>query len=140
VLDFRGRPLRVFVTHLDYRADPGVRVQQVADMLGYIGTDTLPTLLLGDLNATPEAAELQPLRARMQDVWPERTGPGYTYPAERPEKRIDVILTSGYIIAVRSVTVPVTLASDHRPVVAQLHLFSALGLRLDANPELKPSL
>jgi endonuclease/exonuclease/phosphatase family metal-dependent hydrolase len=133
VLDLNGKPLRVFVTHLDYRADPRVRVQQVQDIIGCIGTGSTPTLLLGDLNATPDAAELQPLFTRLHDVWPPGNGTGLTYPAEKPEKRIDYILASDYI-AVHSATVPVTLASDHRPVVADLAVLSATGLRLDARP------
>jgi endonuclease/exonuclease/phosphatase family metal-dependent hydrolase len=134
VLEVSGRPLRVFVTHLDYRADPHVRELQVADMLRYIGGDTLPTLLFGDLNATPEAAELQPLMARLHDVWPEQSGSGFTYPAEKPEKRIDYILASDFI-SVQSPSVPVTLASDHRPVVAHL---IPLWMQLESSPAIKP--
>ena len=120
-LDVRGTTVRVFDTHLDYRADPRVRQQQVTDMLAYIGDASVPTLLLGDLNAPPGAAEIQPLFERLHDAWPASAGPGLTDPADVPEKRIDYVLVSEHF-RVRSATVPVTLASDHRPVVVDLVL------------------
>lgn len=120
-LDVRGTAVRVFDIHLDYRADPRVRQQQVTDMLGYIGDVSAPTLLFGDLNAPPDAPEIQPLLARLHDTWPASAGPGLTDPADVPQKRIDYVLVSKHF-RVRSATVPVTLASDHRPVVVDLRL------------------
>jgi endonuclease/exonuclease/phosphatase family metal-dependent hydrolase len=113
-----GVRLRVFDTHLDYRPDPAVRRQQVAEMLERIGNAATPTLLMGDLNATPRAPELAPLLQRLRDAW---TGPdsGLTYPADVPAKRIDYVLTSAHV-RVRDIRVPTTTASDHRPVVADL--------------------
>ena len=114
-LDVRGTPVRVLVTHLDYRTDPRVRERQVAETLTYL--DARPTLLLGDLNATPDAPELRPLLARLYDV----SGPAPTYPAEAPTKHIDYVLASAQFRA-RSATVVDTRASDHRPVVVELTL------------------
>jgi endonuclease/exonuclease/phosphatase family metal-dependent hydrolase len=111
----------VFDTHLDYRADPRAREQQVTDMLAYIGNTSAPTLLFGDLNAPPDAPEIQPLLDRLHDAWPASAGPGLTDPADVPQKRIDYVLVSKHF-RVRSATVPVTLASDHRPVVMDLTL------------------
>lgn len=120
-IDVGGVPVRVFNTHLDYRSDPGVRGQQVAEMLAYIGDASAPTLLFGDLNAPPDAPEIQPLLARLRDAWPSSAGPGLTDPADEPRKRIDYVLASKQF-RVLSASVPVTLASDHRPVVADLVL------------------
>ena len=120
-LDVSGTPMRVFDTHLDYRADPRARQQQVADMLAYIGDTSAPTLLFGDLNAPPDAPEIQPLLERLHDAWPTSAGPGLTDPADEPQKRIDYVLVSKHF-RVQSATVPVTLASDHRPVVVDLIL------------------
>jgi endonuclease/exonuclease/phosphatase family metal-dependent hydrolase len=116
-----GATVRVFDTHLDYRSDPRVREQQVKDMLGYVGEPSEPTLLLGDLNAPPDAPEIQPLLARLDDAWPTSAGPGLTDPADEPRKRIDYVLISKHF-RVRSASVPATLASDHRPVVVDLIL------------------
>lgn len=123
-LDVNGRQVRVFSTHLDYRADPRVRTWQVAEMIAYIRRSSAPTLLLGDLNATPEAAELQPLFQVLRDTWPASEGPGLTYPADKPVKRIDYVLASSHFV-VRSAAVPVTSASDHRPVIVELRLSKA---------------
>ena len=120
-IDVRGRAVRVFDTHLDYRSDPRVRQRQVAEMLAYIGDASAPTLLFGDLNAPPDAPAIQPLFERLSDTWPASAGPGFTYPADEPLKRIDYVLASKHF-RVRSAFVPVTLASDHRPVVVDLTL------------------
>jgi endonuclease/exonuclease/phosphatase family metal-dependent hydrolase len=120
-IDVRGTAVRVFNTHLDYRSDPRVRRQQVSEMLGYIGETSVPTLLFGDLNAPPDAPEIQPLLAKLTDVWPASAGPGLTDPADEPRKRIDYVLVSKQF-RVRSASVPVTLASDHRPVLVDLLL------------------
>ncbi len=120
-IEISGAKVRVFNTHLDYRSDPAVRKQQVAEMLAYIGNVTEPTLVLGDMNAGPEAPELQPLLKRLRDTWQATEGPGFTYPADKPAKRIDYVLTSAHF-RVRAASVPVTEASDHRPVLVDLLL------------------
>ena len=121
LLDVQGRPVRVFNTHLDYRKDPAVRAQQVREMLGFIGDAGVPTIVFGDLNAAPDAPELQPLFARLHDAWSGSTSPGFTYPADSPHERIDYVLVSPQF-GVRSARVPETQASDHRPVVVELVL------------------
>ncbi|MEU6661740.1 endonuclease/exonuclease/phosphatase family protein [Streptomyces sp. NPDC046821] len=123
-LSVRGVPVQVFVTHLDYRGDPSVRAAQVADTRRIMaGERTSPAdrqILLGDFNAEPGAPELAPL-------WKELTpaDPGaYTFPAANPVKRIDYIAV-GEGVRVRDAAVAETLASDHRPVVADLALTRA---------------
>ena len=120
-IDVDGRAVRVFDTHLDYRGDPRVRRLQVAAMLDVIGTGDQPTILIGDLNAEPGAAELQPLLARLRDAWDPGAGPGLTFPADTPVKRIDYVLVSRHF-DVHTTRVPVSVASDHRPVVVDLTL------------------
>jgi endonuclease/exonuclease/phosphatase family metal-dependent hydrolase len=118
-INVRGTKVRVFNTHIDYRPDPRVRRQQVAEMLAFVGDLSAPTLLFGDLNAQPSAPEIQPLLTRLRDAWPAAAGPGFTYPAKEPVRRIDYVLTSNHF-RVNSASVPVTVASDHRPVVVDL--------------------
>ena len=120
----RGAVVQVYCTHLDYRADPSVRELQVADMRAVMAERRrrhTHQLLLGDLNATPDAPELGPLWNVLDDAWREANGDagGFSYPAAVPDRRIDfVTMTRG--LTARSVRVPETLASDHRPVVADL--------------------
>lgn len=108
----KGVAVHVYATHLDYRAEPDVRAMQVADMLRIMSPG--PTLLLGDFNAEPAAPELAPL-------WDRLTAApvGLTYPADVPAKRIDYVTVSDGV-RVRWATVPETLASDHRPVLAEV--------------------
>ncbi|WP_229874500.1 endonuclease/exonuclease/phosphatase family protein [Amycolatopsis deserti] len=110
-----GGPVRVYTTHLDYRADPAVRRAQVADMLAVLDRLPGPEILTGDFNAEPAAPELAPLWTDLTDADP-RAG---TYPAAEPVKRIDFVTTSRDF-ATRSARTVATTASDHRPVVAEL--------------------
>lgn len=119
-LDVNGTHVRFFNTHLDYRGDPALRTLQVEETLEIIGRTSMPTLLVGDLNARPDADELQPLFDLLDDAW-ERPEPGHTFPADAPDRRIDYILHSGHF-RVRHAEVPATTASDHRPVIADLLL------------------
>jgi endonuclease/exonuclease/phosphatase family metal-dependent hydrolase len=121
-LDVHGTRVRVFVTHLDYRKDPSVRRTQVAEMLAHIGAVGTPTLLLGDMNAPPDADEIQPLFARMHDGWLTAAGPGFTYPADTPTERIDYVLVSPTFKVDTTFVPDVPAASDHRPVVVELSL------------------
>lgn len=116
----RGVPVHVYATHLDYRADPAVRRLQVADTLRILAEDPpgARQILLGDLNAEPAAPELAPLWTRLSDAWTSAE-PGLTYPAAVPAKRIDYVSVSAGV-RVRHAAVVDTLASDHRPVVADL--------------------
>lgn len=120
-----GRRVRVFNTHLDYRGDPSIRRQQVGESMAIIGAEETPVLLFGDLNAGPAAPELQPLRSRLSDAWPDTLGAGFTYPAVNPVRRIDYVMTSRHFRVI-SAHVPDTKASDHRPVIVDLLFTTSL--------------
>ncbi len=107
----RGVAVRVYATHLDFRPDPAVRAAQVADMLSIMSGRHV---LLGDFNAPPDAPELAPLWEKLTPAPTDAT-----YPADVPATRIDYVAVSPGI-RVRSSSVPDTLASDHRPVLAEL--------------------
>ena len=115
VVDVRGTKVRAFSTHLDYRSDPAVRRTQVGEMLEIIGVNKVPTILAGDLNAPPDAPELQPLRVFF-DAASASNGGAMTYPARSPTKRIDYVLVSDDF-TVTDTRVEATDASDHRPVI-----------------------
>ncbi|MFF8986883.1 endonuclease/exonuclease/phosphatase family protein [Streptomyces globisporus] len=118
VVRVRGLPVHVYVTHLDYRPDPAVRVAQVADTRRIMAEDRGPKILLGDFNAEPAAPELTPLWRELADADPGAP----TFPAQDPVKRIDFVTVSKNGIGVRRAWVPQSLASDHRAVVADLLL------------------
>jgi endonuclease/exonuclease/phosphatase family metal-dependent hydrolase len=121
VVNVFGAHVHVYGTHLDYRGDPTVRRMQVADMLRIMSEDQgQRQVLLGDFNARPNAAELAPLWGYVADAWlTGGSGSELTYPASAPDRRIDYITVTSRV-TVRSARVPYTLASDHRPVVADL--------------------
>jgi endonuclease/exonuclease/phosphatase family metal-dependent hydrolase len=119
VVDVAGTRIHVFNTHLDYRADPRVRMLQVTAMLGRLDAVSEPVVLMGDLNAPPTAVELAPLFRSFKDAWTAEVGAGFTYPARAPVRRIDYVLTRGNFV-VRDVRTVTTDASDHLPVVADL--------------------
>ena len=122
VVEKQGALVHVYTTHLDYRADPSVRQTQVDETLDILAADAGEArVLVGDLNATPEAPELAPLWSVLTDAWAEApgTGTGLTYPASLPTKRIDYVTVSAEVRVVAA-DVPETDASDHLPVVADL--------------------
>ncbi|MFD4228544.1 endonuclease/exonuclease/phosphatase family protein [Streptomyces sp. NPDC058545] len=118
VVRVKGMPVHVYVTHLDYRGDPSVRIAQVADTRRVMAEDEGRKVLLGDFNAEPGAPELAPLWEELADADPGAP----TYPALNPVKRIDFVAVSKDGVRVRDAAVAETLASDHRPVVADLLL------------------
>ncbi|WP_406406441.1 endonuclease/exonuclease/phosphatase family protein [Streptomyces sp. NBC_01643] len=118
VVRVKGMPVHVYVTHLDYRGDPSVRIAQVADTRRVMAQDEGRKVLLGDFNAEPGAPELAPLWEELADAEPGAP----TYPALNPVKRIDFVAVSKDGVRVRDAAVAETLASDHRPVVADLLL------------------
>ncbi len=121
VVNFRGTRVTVLTTHLDYRSDPAIRRAQVGEIVQVLAQSSGPTILAGDLNATPEALELQPLFTRLMDAWRTSQGPGFTYPANAPTKRIDYVLYSDPFVQVDSRVVE-SAAADHRPVIVSLRL------------------
>lgn len=121
VINVRGAHVHVFDTHLDYRANPSVRAMQVADTVRIMRAAGGEQILVGDFNAEWDAPELAGLHTYgLTDAWTATGQPdGATYPSNAPTDRIDhITYTAG--IRVLDASVPVTEASDHRPVVADL--------------------
>jgi endonuclease/exonuclease/phosphatase family metal-dependent hydrolase len=127
-VDVRGRRIHVYVTHLDYRADPAVRLAQVEDTVKILAQDRKKDLqlLLGDFNAEHDAPELAKLWRKLDDGWltaAVTTGGPSTYPAVAPVKRIDYVAV-GRGFRVARAAVPAagsSVASDHRPIVTDLY-------------------
>lgn len=121
VIKVRGVRVRVAGTHLQHNSaiERAAQTQRIAELLAPARE---PVVLAGDLNAVPEAPELAPLQGMFADAWTRGgEGPGFTYPVEAPDRRIDYVLTSPEIGA-GSATVVATDASDHLPLVADLEI------------------
>ena len=124
VINARGARVRIFTTHLDFRADPSVRSAQIADMIAIMKREQGAKILAGDFNAAPAAAELAPLWTELglTDALTRAGRPDVpTYPADVPQQQIDYVTVSPDI-GIRAAWVPNTVASDHRPVVADVTL------------------
>lgn len=148
-------PVPIYVTHLHWPYDGSeVRVRQVRFVHSFVkrrrrsDDDAFPPVLAGDLNATPESAEVRQLTGRepglrpglvFHDAWPQvGDGPGYTWSghnphlaeASWPNRRVDYVLVAwprakpvGNPQAARLAgTEPVdgVVPSDHYAVVADL--------------------
>lgn len=145
-------PFTVYVTHLDHRSEPVRLEQWAAAHAWLQRDRGRPHLLLGDLNAlaasdyaAPGAWERlvayqaaqgwphpafdlvdQVLKAGYADAY-ALCGAAATFPAHEPERRIDYIFLPrnwmDALVSCRRIASPATAtASDHLPVLAELHL------------------
>jgi endonuclease/exonuclease/phosphatase family metal-dependent hydrolase len=110
-------------THLDPAGEATFRHQEVIRLLAHASANVPPDAALivgGDLNARPATPEIAALRLVLADAWARcgDGGPGFSFPAHQPDRRIDYILFRGMWCS--SARVIDTEASDHRPVLAIL--------------------
>jgi len=114
-----GERLRVIATHFHHvEADGHLRKPQAEAVVRFWGKRDR-TVVLGDLNATPEAGEIAVLRdAGLRDAFMlGGRGDGYTYSSLRPQRRIDYIWVSPDL-TVSEFRVLLGEASDHFGVMA----------------------
>jgi endonuclease/exonuclease/phosphatase family metal-dependent hydrolase len=84
------RKVRVAVTHLDVANDDQVRISMLATInTNMLTNNELPTLLIGDFNATPESDTMNYAKFRWQDIG---EGTGNTISSTNPTKRIDYVM------------------------------------------------
>ena len=107
-----------FCTHLSLTAESRLASAEI------IGRERAkfakPVLLAGDFNAEPEAAELRAFEQSWKRASPLRP----TFPADKPDRVIDYIFVSAgtEFQAADAAVVEEPVASDHRPVFANVHL------------------
>lgn len=113
-----GRPLTVLGTHLGLNRDE--RRQQVAVILDLTRRLPLDRVFVGDLNAPPDAPEIQDVQSLWVDAW-NGAGDAATFPSDPARRRIDYAFVSPQLREhVMAYETPALLASDHRPVVLVL--------------------
>jgi endonuclease/exonuclease/phosphatase family metal-dependent hydrolase len=109
-LDTPLGPLTVANTHLSFV--PGLNRRQ----LGRIGTELRglpgPHVVMGDLNLSSTAAQ------RASGL--RTLAVAATYPAHRPRRQLDHVLTNDPGLTVRHQETPLMTISDHRPLVIDL--------------------
>jgi endonuclease/exonuclease/phosphatase family metal-dependent hydrolase len=138
-----GQPVNVITTHLGL----GVRERQLQmqmllgkDWIGGI-PETEPIILCGDFNCLPRSAPYRLAAKRLHDVQKDRR-PLNTFSSNRPLVRLDHIFISAQLNC-DAVLVPrndlTRIASDHLPLVADLHLVEAAVPSSAAAEQLSPS-
>ena len=119
-----GRTVNFVTTHLDYQYEDG-RVFETEQLLSALKEVNGPLIVVGDFNDVPTGGAYKLMRDQFVDAWIEShaTGEGFSYPADKPAKRIDYILTrTSDSIRAKKAWIIETLASDHVPVVADLEI------------------
>jgi endonuclease/exonuclease/phosphatase family metal-dependent hydrolase len=115
-----GRRVTFFTT----RFDSGDATAQTQALLALTDSETLPVAVLGDLGAGPEAPHIQQMAGRLTDAYVAAGGPtpGFTYPAGRPERRVDYVFVGSGLQATAARVAAGELASSHLPVVVQVQI------------------
>ena len=112
----RRKKLRFASAH--FALDDSSRMVQARQAVAYLGDDLYPVVLTGDLNATPEAPEIQYLQSYFSGTDHQHLA---TYPAPVANKKIDYIFVRRKnLVSVKTHTVPVNSLSDHLPVTAAI--------------------
>jgi endonuclease/exonuclease/phosphatase family metal-dependent hydrolase len=119
--------VHVLNTHLDHRPESPWRRAQIVELLAYVA-DSVPryarVVFGGDLNATPDSPDARAFGAAFDDAWPAcGTGPGDTFRADRPDRRIDYIKLAR--VTCTAAWVHATEASDHRPLIVDVRIAPA---------------
>lgn len=120
---------RIWAASVHLGLHPGERRRHAEELVGIARSLRGPVVFGGDLNETPEGRAARHLAERFWDAWvaarDEEAAAGLTFPAREPSARIDYVFVSD-AVRVERAAVPdgerVRVASDHRPVVADLRL------------------
>ncbi|MDQ6650807.1 MAG: endonuclease/exonuclease/phosphatase family protein [Actinomycetota bacterium] len=120
VLEVAGVRLGVASMHLDL--DAAERLRHAAEVLDRLDQLTAPVVLAGDVNEEPGEPAWAALGVRLQDAYATAPrGPGATYSARAPQRRIDGVFVDRRLEVVSCEvirTAGVERASDHLPVLA----------------------
>ena len=123
-VDVGGLIVNFVTTHLDYQFEDG-RLFETEQLMKNLEVIKGPLIVVADLNDTPDGSAYKLMRTLFDDAWivSRAKGDGFSYPADKPVKRIDHIFyrTSAGVRAKKARVVE-TLASDHVPVVATIEI------------------
>ena len=78
-------------------------------------------VLMGDFNVTPDDHVLTPIRERMEDAADAFDRPLWSFPSDRPDRKIDYIFVTPDVEIITA-DIPPVVASDHRPHTAEIRL------------------
>jgi endonuclease/exonuclease/phosphatase family metal-dependent hydrolase len=118
-----GRALMVVNVHFDWVANDTFRLKQATALTTVLDTLRIPYVLLGDFNDEPGSRTLALFRARALEV-EKPASDRLTFSSTAPEKEIDFVFVAPAAAWRSQGARPVTerMASDHRPVLAEIAL------------------
>jgi endonuclease/exonuclease/phosphatase family metal-dependent hydrolase len=123
-VNIAGRLINFVTTHLDYQYEDG-RVFETEQLLSALKDEHGPLIVVGDFNDVPSGGAYQLMKNLFADAWVDTRAndSGFSYPADKPAKRIDYIwLRRTDTIRPKRTWIVDTLASDHVPVVADVEI------------------
>ncbi len=119
------KPLRFISTHFQHNvAEDRVAEAKAINELFASEDASIPTILAGDMNATPDAEPIQILLERWENATDDPPSP--SAPSVKPRSRIDYIFyrpATGFRVTDAKV-IDEAMASDHRPVQADFEIVS----------------
>jgi endonuclease/exonuclease/phosphatase family metal-dependent hydrolase len=123
-VELAGKTIQFVTTHLDYQYADG-RLFETEQLLKMLSSEKGPMIVAGDFNDEPNGSAYQRVLQSFEDAWvaSRAKADGFSYPADKPAKRIDYIfIRKGDGMRVKKAWTVSTLASDHLPVVADLEV------------------
>ncbi|QDU10104.1 endonuclease/exonuclease/phosphatase family protein [Gimesia aquarii] len=117
-----GKPLRFISTHFQHNV-PEDRVAEAKAINKHFATNNeIPTILAGDMNATPNSEPIKILLKQWTNAIDKAAAP--SAPATKPRSRIDYIFyrPASRFQMIKSEVIAEPMASDHLPVFAILKL------------------
>ncbi|MCG8649161.1 MAG: endonuclease/exonuclease/phosphatase family protein, partial [Pirellulales bacterium] len=114
-----GRRLQIISTHFQHNVEQD-RIDEAEAINEYFaGPATMPTILAGDMNATPDSEPIKILLRKWTNASDDPPSP--TAPATQPRSRIDYIFfrPQAGLRPKSSLVIDEAMASDHRPVLVE---------------------
>ena len=118
-----GEVISAVAVHFDWVKDDGFRYAQAMETLHQIQTLDSPWIVFGDFNDVPESRTMNAFEQVARDAT-KPSDSAATFPADEPTIEIDYILSgpSSSWSPASATVMEESIASDHRPVVAELNL------------------
>jgi len=122
-VELDNQVINFVTTHLDYQYEDG-RVFETEQMLKFLEEVKGPLIVVADMNDEPTGEAYKMMLRNFNDAWvaSRAKGEGFSFPADKPIKRIDYIFYRAAELKAKRAEVVETLASDHVPVIAELQL------------------
>lgn len=122
-VDVGGKLVNFVTTHLDYQYADG-RLFETEQMLKFLEDTNGPLIVVADMNDKPSGEAYKLMSSSFSDGWLAggAKSNGFSYPADKPVKRIDYVFYKGDGLKAKKARTIETLASDHVPVIVDLEI------------------